>query len=459
MDKLVERIRRAVRTRGVDAIIRALQVYHEGRLFQPTEYQKPFLEAVLSRERRIAVVSSTRAGKSTSAGIAGALMASIYPNEDVVIVSLTYKQAKIIFDKIHGVFSSSPVLFPLVSRLRRDLIELRNGSRIYTLTISNPESLLGHGASTLIVDEAASIPDDVWRTRILRMVMSPRNNLDPVVILLSTPHRRNFFYEAVTSGEWKVFRWTWRDVVKAGIMKREEVEDARRSMPDNEFRAWYEAEFTPLDETFFDMSIIRGLVRKDWRRREPVHLPGMRYFAGLDVARLGGDYSALVIIEVPRGFTASQGEVEIAAYYQMRRRKLSEVIGWARNIIEEWRPEAVGVDCIGLGGGVADVLQEAFGGRVRCVQAVGRNRLEIYGLLRRVIRERRIFLPDDPAFIRQFESFEVKYSSDGKVRVVKNPRMHDDLVDALAYALYVAVKSPLRVVTDKDLLDSFMEWF
>ena len=435
MRKLEEKLRHG----GIEKLIDVLDISLDGRRFRPTRYQKEFMVAALSRAGKIAVVSNTRAGKSTSTAVVGVLMAFLYPLEDVTIVAPTFRQANIIMDKIVSMVQASPVLFKMVKRLRRDLIELENGSRIFTLSAGNPESLLGHGASVLIVDEAASIPDEVWKIRIMRMIMAPRNGLKPVVIAISTPHNKNWFYEAVSSGDWKVFRWTWKDAVDAGIMMREEVERARRILSERDFKVWYEAEFEDPEDVFFNVDDVRKVLVGRVRKDEVGALPGELIFGGLDIARLGDDESALVFIAVPEGASIhDDGVVDVVGQYTLRKKRLSEVIGWAQKHIERWKPVAVGVDVIGMGAGVYDVLRERLGNVVRDVQLTGRTRVEAYGLVRQLLKEGRLVLPRREEWIYQFQSYRVKYTSAGGVKIEKGRGARDDLVDALTLAVWVA---------------------
>ena len=457
LDEYVRKIRRKLDEKGVESFISAFELTLDGRLFKPTFYQKEFLETVMGREAKVAVVSSTRAGKSTSTAMVAVLMAALYPNEDVVVIAPTHRQANIIFDKVYAAVHGSRVLRNLAVRLKRDWIEFANGSKIFRLGAANPDTLLGYGASTLIVDEAASIPDEVWRTRILRMIMSPRNKMEPVVILLSTPHVKNWFYDVVHSGEYKVFRWTWRDVVKAGLMLEDEVEHARKMLSDAEFRAWYEAEFVDLGDQLFSFTDIKR-VAKGGLVRVIERTPGMRYVGGLDVARMGDDESALVVIEAPDDFNLDKGVLAVKAVYRTRSKRLTDVTKWAARIMRDWGLDLLAVDAIGMGAGVYDSLYEKFGERVIPIEARGKERVQMYLFFRRLVMEERIILPDDPEILMQFDSYYVKYTSAGELRIMKKSGFRDDVADAIIYGSWAALKMPGRLEWSARLADLISEW-
>ena len=172
-------------------------VLPDGRPVRLTPYQEHFIKKVLSREKkRHLFVASTRVGKTTAVSVLAVLSAVLYDGEEVTIVAPKFDQALHIFQTIRAFFFNNARLMRLVNAslgFRRDEINMLNGSVLRVLTAGSPTGLLGYGATMLIVDEAASIPDEVFRTRILRMLAGQAGRPEPYVVLLSTPHNKNFF--------------------------------------------------------------------------------------------------------------------------------------------------------------------------------------------------------------------------------------------------------------------------
>jgi phage terminase large subunit-like protein len=410
----------------------------DGRRVRLTPYQEEFIKKVLMREKkRHLFVASTRIGKTTAVCVLATLSAILYDGEEVTIVAPKFDQALHIFKTIRAFFFNNPKLMRFVNTslgFRRDEINLLNGSVLRILTAGSPTGLLGYGATVLIVDEAASIPDEVFRTRILRMLAGQAGRAEPYVIMLSTPHSRNFFYDAYMSGRYEIYRVTWREGVKYGILDREWVEESRRMLSSQEFKVWFEAEFPETGSEVFSIEIVKRLaVGSRWDG--PAE--GYRYYMGLDVARLGVDESAIVILAVPEYLEGDEKATADVCYWTTKgRQTLTKVFKWASEVAERWRVEAIGVDVTGMGAGVGDLLAENFGNKVVQIEMVGNMRNDVYMNLQRLIEDERLRLPKEERFISQFSNFWIEYDKLGRPRVVKGVKGRDDLVDALAYACW-----------------------
>lgn len=408
-----------------------------------TPYQERFIYDVLSgRGKRFVFLASTRAGKTEATAILGTLRAILFDGEEVVLIAPWYKQVERMFKRIRNYFLSNHSLMRLVdfSRgFRRDEINLRNGSIIRSLSAANPEGLLGHGATFLVVDEVGSIPDDVIKSRILRMLAGARaRGKEPVLVLLGTPHKLGFLYEAWNSPEFIKYRVTWREAVDSGIMSADEVEYARRTMSEDEFRVWYEAEFLNIEGGLFSPN---DVLRCMYGSLKHVPEAGFDYFAGLDIARFGDDETALVIVRLPHEATIDEYPVELVWYKTRSKRSISDTVGWVLDVINRWGVRAIAVDEVGLGGGAVDFLREKLGGYVYGIHMTGEARRDVYLNLREMLEEGQLILPKNDDFLkRQFMNYSVTYGSDGKVKIVKGRSGRDDVVDALALACYLVKK-------------------
>ena len=425
----------------------------------PTYYQEEFMKRVLLREGKgkYVLVASTRTGKTTSTSMLAVLLSVLYPNEDVVVVAPTLRQSNILFSMVRNHFYNSPYLLGFVDRRKgftREIIHLQNGSTLRMLTARSEEGLLGFGASTLIIDETASIPDEVIRTRLLRMLASPRNRMKPLLVLLGTPHRVGFLYDAWTSDDYMKFKWTWEDAVKAGIMKREMVEYFRRTLTDAEFRRWFMAEFIPEREGLFfnPLAVRECVVRAKRTEKSETSTPLNPYlrsqyavYAGVDIARYGEDETAIVFIRAPRDFSLDSGVVAVHDYYHWGQRGLDETFALILEKLNYHKPDVVVVDTVGLGAGVYDFLSRHYTGEMReAYRDVKRE--AVFEFMRRLIDEKRLLLPDDDYFIRQFNSYRAVYDSrTGGYRIGKTEGMRDDLTDALAMALSALLVGARRV--------------
>jgi len=434
--------------------VKRMFIAQTGEPIKLTSYQEEFIKKVLKREKKKYIfLACTRAGKSEATAILAILLAIMYDGEEIVVIAPTFRQSQILFGRIRNHIVSNDILYSLIDKkrgFRRDEINFVNGSKVICLSAGNPEGLLGFGATVLIVDEAGSIPDEVFRTRILRMIASKHKH-EPVVILLGTPHADNYFKNAWFDPEFEKVKVTWREAVKEGRIREEEIEFIRSRIPEREFRIWYEAEFMGSEDVLVDDKDIEDVMVLS-RMKEAEE--GYEYYAGLDIARFGSDESAYVVVRIPKGVSFDDATIEMVAMYTRGKRPLSDIIGWAREMTLRWNVKALGVDSIGMGAGVFDVLKEKLP-NVYEVTAAGRERNEIYFLLKSLIENKKIRLIKDEKLKYQFKSFKITYTSDGRVRILKDARIHDDLVDALAIACYVLSKFRRE---DVHVFDRFSEY-
>lgn len=416
-----------------------------------TDYQAEFARKVILRKTaknkdKFMFVATTRGGKTESTSVIAILLALLYDGDKIVIVAPTFKQANKLFSRIRAhIMGSRNFLYPLIDKNKpftKEELHFITGSSIVCLSAHNPESLLGHGCSTLIIDESGSIEDETYKTRIARM-LSGKLKHPPLVIMLGTPHTINFFYEAYQSGDFDLTRVHWKDAVKAGRLNEAEVMYQKKIMSPDEFAVWYEAEFRPLDENLlFDLEKVKQAMVLE-KKYQP-H-PEYEYYAGLDVARQGADKTALVMVGVHK----EKGlRVPIEMHFMTIRSgyAITETAGFVLQHLKVWRPKLLYVDMNGLGVGAMDILKEKVGGaNIRGFQFQGRERLEAYKFVRQLLsddivagadKRNRLLLIRDDYLYDQFKSYILKFSSEGKERIEKKENSRDDIVDALTMACY-----------------------
>ncbi|MEI7827683.1 MAG: phage terminase large subunit [Euryarchaeota archaeon] len=149
-------------------------------------------EVLRSDSKRIILNCARQTGKSSIVAILALHHALYIDKSMVIIISHTLQQAAETFRKCHDYFRqiAQPVLSITQSAQR---LELKNGSRIITLTGQRPDSIRGFSnVSLLIIDEAAQVSDEAYSVVCPMLAVSGGR-----IILLSTPHgKQGFFFEA-----------------------------------------------------------------------------------------------------------------------------------------------------------------------------------------------------------------------------------------------------------------------
>ena len=115
-------------------------------------------------------------------------------------------------------------------------------TRVWFLSADNPDSIRGFGFQGLVIDEAASIPQDVWHY-VLRPTISQTLGW---AVFVSTPKGRNWFYDLFTRGqdptETDYASFTFPSKASPYFPEKE-WEEAKRTLPEDVFRQEYMAEF------------------------------------------------------------------------------------------------------------------------------------------------------------------------------------------------------------------------
>jgi hypothetical protein len=189
----------------------------------PHDWQARLLR---SEADRILINCSRQSGKSTTMATIG-LHEGLYVDESLtLIVSPTQRQSGELFKKLLALYRriGKPVVSTSESALQ---LELENGSRIVALP-GKDGTVRGYSAvSLLILDEAAKIKDDLYRT--VRPMLAVSHGR---LIAASTPFgTRGWWYDAYVSNQ-KYGGWDYYEInaEQAPLITPEFLEEERREL-------------------------------------------------------------------------------------------------------------------------------------------------------------------------------------------------------------------------------------
>ena len=122
-------------------------------------------------------------------------------------------------------------------------ITLLNGAIIWFKSGDKPDSLYGEDVYAAVVDEASRTKEESWHA--LRSTLTATRG--PVRIIGNVKGRRNWFYAMARKAQMGDPAMAYHkiiaaDAVDAHLLAAEEIEDARRLLPDRVFRELYLAE-------------------------------------------------------------------------------------------------------------------------------------------------------------------------------------------------------------------------
>lgn len=293
-------------------------------------------------------------------------------------------------------------------------LSLVNGTTIWFKGADRPDSLYGEDVCAAVMDEATRCREDAFHA--VRTTLTATRG--PIRIIGNVKGRRNWAYSLARRAEqgdpeMHYAKITAHDAIKAGILKQEEIDDAKRMLPDAVFRELYMAE--PSDDAGnpFGPDAIRQCVG-------PLS-DGLPVCYGLDLAK-SGDWCVLIGLDEDGtvcDFDRWQGPWE---------ETIKRVLATVDRV-------PVLVDSTGAGDPVLEALQKQgrdAGARFIGYTFTSQSKQKLMEGLAVAIQQRNIGYPDGP-IVAELESFEYEYTRTG-VRYSAPTGLHDDCVCSLALA-------------------------
>ena len=238
--------------------------------------------------RFVSAAVSRRQGKTYIANIIGQLV-SLVPGTNILIMSPNYSLSQISFDLQRNLIKHFD-LEVTKDNAKDKVIELSNGSTVRMGSVNQVDSCVGRSYDLIIFDEAALADGKDAFNVALRPTLDKDNSK---AIFISTPRGRNnwfseFFYRGFSDEfpEWCSIRATYKDNPRMSEM---DIQEARKSMSEAEFRQEYEADFNTYEGQIWKFNFETQV--KDFSQLETKRFD---VFAGLDVGYK--DPTALCVI-------------------------------------------------------------------------------------------------------------------------------------------------------------------
>ncbi|MBT9156276.1 MAG: hypothetical protein DDT37_01261 [Firmicutes bacterium] len=221
--------------------------------FEPDPWQE---DALRLRGKRLLLNCCRQSGKSTTAAILALHTALFRPASLVLLVSPSLRQSSELFRKVQDMFKAlTPVARQVLVEDNRLSLVMPNKSRIVSLPGKEGTIRGFSGASLIIEDEAARVPDELYKAvRPMLAVSGGR------LILMSTPFgkRGHFFHEWDEGGS------TWERIrIPAPACPRiaaDFLAEERQALGDWWFRQEYLCEFAEtVDQAFSYEHVARAV--------------------------------------------------------------------------------------------------------------------------------------------------------------------------------------------------------
>jgi phage FluMu gp28-like protein len=301
----------------------------------------------------------------------------------------------------------------------------------------------------VICDEAAFFHDD--ELVFYNVLMPMLSTTDGTLIVSSTPWSTDsVYYRMCMNPEYSQHVITWEDVVKAGLVKPEFIEEMRLSIPAERFQREFESRFVEDIDAWLPQSLITSCIDANLQPYNFHNSPQGDFYIGVDFGKQQ-DYSVVVVVE--------RFPNNILKLVHVHRFSLSteyaSVIGYIKSLQDRWKTICeVYADVTGVGGYIVEDMQKSGITSVTGITFTVASKEDMATVLREKMRAKEFLIPYEPVRKRQdidlcaelnIEKYELMKT--GHIRFSHPEGSHDDVFWAVALAVYAARYAPFKPPT------------
>lgn len=391
----------------------------------PQRWQAEALRAIATHDK-VAIKSGHGVGKTAfESWVVLWQLLTHYPTKVAITANSAHQLSDVLWTEIDRWARNMPAPFKELLEFKSDKIALKGASDSFAVARTsrreNPEALAGFHSPHMmfVVEEASGVPNVIFET-----ASGALSTPGAKIIMCGNPTRSDgYFYDAFHSDR---DRWHCITVSceEGEYVDPKFIVDMAEKYGDqsNVFRVRVLGEFpTQSDDVLLPLHLIEDATRRDVEAG-----PTTPVTWGLDVARYGGDRSALC---------KRQGNVLIEKIKTWQNKDLMELAGI---VLAEYdavpysmRPQAIYVDAIGLGAGLADRLREldlpavavSVSESASLKDRFNKLRDELFWTAREWFEARDCHMPSDDTLISELSGIRYKYLSTGKLKVESKDEM------------------------------------
>jgi len=398
------------------------------------DYNKNYAD---SFDRYIVYRSGRQVGKTMTTAIkaihfaffAPLLLDTVDKECTILIVAPTQDQAKIMYERIRTLITSSEFLSGFVVKNTQAEIGLRwlNDQGVTHIatkaTGETGSSVRGYSPHVIIVDECSFIKEEI-----LRALFPAGAATRARIWLTSTPFsKQGYFYKACmkskkingevvdAKGQWTQFHVKSYD--NPLIAADPEYLTFLESMTQEQYALEVEGEFLDIGNALIPHEMLMDAL-DDYKPKGQV-----RRYMGVDIARTGRDETVYCVMEVDEN-----GIGRICHMEHESQSNVVDVAGRMEDLVKKWNVEICYVDETGLGGGLIDLAQERsipIRGQMFSLHA----KEEMFKSLRVVFEKHQIRNIGQTA-VEQFSVMSREYTETGIMKIKSDGK--DDYADAIA---------------------------
>jgi hypothetical protein len=386
--------------------------------FTPHTKQRTIINEILSSRAKFHIASIGRQFGKSLMGMNLALYWAINNGPCKILwISPVYSQASKVHKELYSAIANSGIVKS--NNFSNNEIELKNGSTILFRSAERYDNIRGLTCDYGIIDEAAFMKDDAWREAI-RPVFAVKGKK---VLFISTPKGKNWFYELFQLGKsedndrYKSYEGSSYDTP---FISAEEIEDAKRTIPENVFRQEYLAKFIDSGGSVF--SNIEKNYFKQWPK------PQGKVYCGIDLGKQE-DYTVATFID-ERG--------NVIDIYRNNQTQWSLMVNEMLDLIKKYNATTM-VEVNSIGDVIFEQLKQRWANTHPFVTS-SKSKNEIIEGLILDMNNIEIHIPSNelmPTLSHELEVFTYEYNPKTRnIRYGHPVGMHDDTVMSLAISNY-----------------------
>ena len=384
--------------------------------FRPHQGQQRVINTIVNgTEKYITVVSPRQQGKSL-------LLVNLilfYGINDkgckIGIIAPIYQQARKLMEDLYEAIKDSGIVE--ATNFSNHEIKLKTGSKIYFRSSEREDGLRGYTFSYLFLDEASYQTEDAWKRAIQPTALVHGKKC----VLFSTPRGKDWFYEMFQMGQdpnYPSHASVRMEQYDNPYINVEEVEAARRALPDAIFRAEYLGEFLEGESQVFQNFNANAFDRYP--------RPQGKCYIGVDLAQTG-DYTVAVVMD------SSGAVVEVYRDNHKEWEDMStKIIQLAQKYNATLMIETNSMGTVVLEG-IRKRYQDAHG-----FTTSNQSKRDIVESLIMGFNDGTVKIPSAELYSelhRELEVFEMTYNPQTRsIKYAARPPFHDDIVIALCIA-------------------------
>lgn len=371
----------------------------------------PYQTAILNAEERYTVTeASTKTGKTASHIVwlfEQALQAK--KGQAVWWVAPVFGQSEIAFNRMRNQVTNRNFFKVNESKLK---LTLPHGSIIQFKSAEKPDNLYGDDVYAAVFDEFTRAREEAWFA--LRSTLTATQGR--CKFIGNVKGKKNWGYKLAVkarSGDehYKHFKITAYDAVEAGILKMEEVEQAKKDLPANVFNELYLADASDDGSNPFGIESIKSIIK-------PLSILPTKVY-GIDLAK-SVDWCVIVGLD-------QNGDIchfdRFQKDWKQTKETIIRTVGQAPTLI----------DSTGVGDPIVEDMQKECR-RIEGFKFTAGSKQQIMEGLAAAVQQNRTSVLNGVHY-DEMECFEYEYTRTG-VRYSAPLGMHDDTVCAHALAIH-----------------------